>query len=88
MPVLSNFYGIKIYMYFNDTVQHHKPHIHVFYGEFEAVIGLDGEVLAGSFPKKQYRLVSGWAALHEDELYKAWTEAVQGKHPNKIEPLK
>jgi hypothetical protein len=60
MPVLSNFHGIKIYMYFNDTVQHHKPHIHVFYGEFEAVISLDGEVLAGSFPKKQYRLVSGW----------------------------
>ena len=88
MPVLSNFYGIKIYMYFNDTVQHHKPHIHAFYGVFESVIGLDCEMLAGSLPKKQYRLVSGWIALHEDELYKAWIEAVRGKHPNKIEPLR
>lgn len=32
MPELSRFYGIIIKMYFNDTQQHHKPHIHAFYG--------------------------------------------------------
>ena len=88
MPTISSFCGIKVYMYFNDNEQHHKPHIHVFYGDFEAVIGLDCEMIAGSLPGKQYKLVSGWIILREDELYRAWNEAVRGKHPNKIEPLK
>ncbi len=38
MPELSRFYGIIIKMYFNDTQQHHKPHIHAFYGDYEAVV--------------------------------------------------
>ncbi|MCL2517271.1 MAG: DUF4160 domain-containing protein [Oscillospiraceae bacterium] len=87
MPELSRFYGIKICMYFEDDEQHHKPHIHVFYGEYEAVLDFDGIMLVGSLPSKQYRLVSGWIALHEDELYRAWNEAVRGKNPNKITPL-
>jgi hypothetical protein len=88
MPILSQFFGIKIYMYFSDTVQHKKPHIHVFYAEYEAVIGVDGEMLAGALPSKQFKIVSGWIALHEDELYAAWIEAVRDNDPGKIEPLK
>jgi len=41
MPELSRFYGIIIKMYFNDTQQHHKPHIHAFYGDYEAVVAVD-----------------------------------------------
>lgn len=87
MPELSRFYGIIITMYFNDTQQHHKPHIHAFYGDYEAVIGIDGELLAGSIPSKQFRMVSGWMAVHEIELYEAWNNAVQSKHFEKIKPL-
>ena len=87
MPELSRFYGIIITMYFNDTQQHHKPHIHAFYGDYEAVIGIDGELLAGSIPSKQFRMVSGWMAIHEAELYEAWNNAVQSKHFDKIKPL-
>ncbi len=50
MPELSRFYGIIIKMYFNNVQQHHKPHIHAFYGDYEAVIAVDGELLAGSIP--------------------------------------
>lgn len=39
-------------------------------------------------PTKQYRLVSGWLALHEDELYDAWNKAVRSIPFDKIEPLK
>jgi len=87
MPELSRFYGIIIAMYFNDTQQHHKPHIHAFYGDREAVIGIEGQLLSGSFPAKQYRMVSGWMAIHEAELYEAWNLAVQNKHFSKIKPL-
>ena len=72
---------------FNDTVQHNKPHVHVSYGEYRASVGIDGELLAGSLPQKQYRMLTGWLALHEDEAYAAWNRAVRGEHFDKIDPL-
>ena len=41
---------------------------------------MDGELLAGSLPVKQLKLVQAWAAIHEEELYKAWNKAVRGKN--------
>ncbi len=32
--------------------KHHKPHVHVYYGECEAAVSLDGEVLEGKLPLK------------------------------------
>lgn len=61
MPEVSRFYGIIIKMLFNDNDKHHKPHVHVYYGENEASIALDGELLQGKLPLKQYRMVvAGW----------------------------
>jgi len=87
MPELSRFAGIVIYMLFKDTQQHNKPHVHVYYGDYEAVIGIDGELLAGSIPRKQLRIVTGWLAYHEEEAYKAWNQAVVGEHFEKIAPM-
>ena len=87
MPEISRFYGIVIKMLFNDEDKHHKPHIHVYYGEYEASVALDGEVLEGRLPVKQYRILAGWMAIHEDELYDAWNKAVRNLSFNKIEPL-
>ena len=71
MPELSRFEGMIIKMLFNDTVQHNKPHVHVYYGEYQAAVGIDGELLAGSLPYKQLKMVIGWLALHEEEAYAA-----------------
>ena len=57
MPELSRFGGMVIYMLFMDTKQHNKPHVHVYYGDYEAAVGIDGELLAGSLPKKQLKMV-------------------------------
>lgn len=88
MPELSRFEGMVIKLLFNDTAQHNKPHVHVYYGEYEASIGIDGEMLAGSIPSKQYKMIVGWLALHEEEAYHAWNKAVKGEHFDKIEPLR
>ena len=77
-----------IKLLFNDTAQYNKPHFHVYYGEFEASIGIDGELLARAIPSKQYKMVVGWLALHEEEAYQAWNKAVKGEHFDKIEPLR
>lgn len=88
MPELSRFMGIIIQMLYSDDSQHHKPHIHVRYGDFKASVGIDGELLAGSLPLKQLRMVQGWLAIHEEEAYKAWNNAVRGEQFDKIDPLK
>ena len=75
-------------MLFCDDDKHHKPHVHVYHGEYSASVGLDGELLEGKLPEKQYRIVSGWIALHEEELYLQWNNAVRNKPLTKIEPLK
>ena len=54
------------------------------YGGYSASVGIAGELLAGSLPQKQYRMLVGWLALHE-EAYAAWNKAVRGEHFDKIE---
>ena len=87
MPELSRFEGMVIKMLFDDAAQHNKPHVHVYYGEHKAAVGIDGELLAGSLPYKQLKMVVGWLALHEEEAYAAWNKAVRNEHFNKIKPL-
>ena len=88
MPELCRFNGITIRMLFKDTTQHNKPHVHVTWAEYEASIGLDGELLSGSMPSKQFKLIQAWLILHEEELYAAWNKAVQSQPFDKIEPLR
>lgn len=40
MPTISMFYGIIIYMYFNDNKQHKLPHIHVKYQDDEVIVAI------------------------------------------------
>jgi alpha-D-ribose 1-methylphosphonate 5-triphosphate diphosphatase PhnM len=73
-------------MYFKDIEKHYKPHIHVKYNKHSAVVGLDGELLAGSLPVKQMKQVLAWITLREKELYKDWIKAVREQIPDKILP--
>ena len=72
MPVISQFFGIIVRMYFNDDEQHHTPHFHVKYGEYEATFDIDGTLLAGQFPNRQTKYVVAWADIHKDELAALW----------------
>ena len=82
------FYGIIVRMQSERGGKHNKPHIHAIYGDDEIVISLDGEVLEGFIPNRQRKMLEGWMAIHEDELYEAWNQAVRNIPFSKIEPLK
>ena len=89
MPTISMFYGILVFMYALDVQKHHLPHIHLQYGEFNAVIEIPGgELLDGSLPPKQMKLVQAWIALHSDELMADWALAAAGSTHYKIDPLR
>lgn len=60
MPVLSRFFGIVIFMHWND---HFPPHFHAKYGDFEVMMGLDGVVIEGAFPRRAMGLIQEWRAI-------------------------
>ena len=68
LPIISQFYGIIISMFFNDLDKHHKPHIHVQYGEYRCTFDFNGSILSGSIPNKQRKLVEAWIELRYEEL--------------------
>ena len=76
MPELSRFRGIIVKMLYRDYGKHNKPHIHAYYGEYEASVSIDGELLAGSFPSRQFKILSGWLCLKQTVSY---TPATQPK---------
>ena len=88
MPELSSFYGIRIFMRFEQGSKHHKPHFHVYYGGREAVYSLDGTCLAGRLPPKQDKLVQTWTCLHEEELKDNRYLAIRNCDCYRIAPLR
>lgn len=88
MPVISQFYGIVVQMFFQEEGQHHLPHIHIMYNEYNSVYDFNGNKLEGKIPKKQAKLVEAWIALHTEELKSLWNLMKKGEDYFKIDPLK
>ena len=86
MPRISSFYGIAIYMYWNEG-QHRRPHFHARYAGRGASIALDGELISGSIPRRVLALVRQWATLRSDELAANWERARRGESLEPIDPL-
>ena len=59
------FFGIIIYMYFDEHV---PPHFHARYQDFKAVFSFDGELMEGTMPQTQLKMISAWAVIHKEEL--------------------
>ena len=61
---------------------------HAYWQDAVAVISIEPvEVIAGSLPLRQRRLVEAWAELHQGELLDDWNRLQQGQAPVPIEPL-
>jgi hypothetical protein len=89
MPELSRFFGIIIRMYVEMNTPHHTPHFHAYYQDGVAVYSINPiELMSGSLPKRQQRLVEAWTELHQDELLADWQRLQQRQTPLSIEPLK
>lgn len=74
-PRISEFFGITIYMYYED---HNPPHFHVRYNEFECLIDIQSmKILEGKLPKKIEKLVLAWTELYQDDLLEDWKRIEQ-----------
>ena len=85
MPAICQFYGVVIYIYYNE---HQPPHFHAIYGEYEALIAIRNlAVLSGYLPSRALGLVVEWASVHQKELAKVWEQAMNQQQLDKIAPL-
>jgi len=88
MPELARFFGIIIRMYLEAHAPHYEPHFHAYYQDDVAIYTIDPlELISGSLPKRQQRLVEAWAELHQADLLTDWELLQSGKLPKKITPL-
>lgn len=75
-------------MYMEVGQPHHTPHLHAYYQEDVGVFSLAPvELIAGSLPRRQQRLVEAWAELHQAELLADWHRLQAGQTPLLIDPL-
>jgi hypothetical protein len=89
MPEIARFFGIIIRMYTEPGAPHHRPHLHAYYQDAVAIYSIDVvELIGGSLPRRQHRLVEAWAELHQNELLANWDRLQAGQPPVKIGPLR
>jgi len=75
-------------MYAEAGERHNIPHIHARYGDYRATLAIaTGDVLAGSLPKSQLRLVQAWVELRRAQLEDDWQLLITGRSPVKVLPL-
>lgn len=85
MPTISQFYGIKISIFYDD---HNEPHFHAYYAEYEAKISIKtGKIVVGKLPQRAKKLVTEWMKKHEAELLENWNLAKEHKILKHVKPL-
>ena len=89
MPELSRFFGIIVRMLAEPGSPHHAAHFHAYYQDEVGIVSIDPvDMIAGSLPARQRRLIEAWGELHQAELTVAWDRLQGGRLPSPIEPLR
>lgn len=71
--LITRFYGLTVKMYLLGK-KHNPPHIHILYGEYNAVIDLQTlKLMEGDLPGKGLAMAMEWATIHRDELLEMWS---------------
>lgn len=88
MPIVSQFYGIIVRMYYDDNKQHNVPHVHVQYAGNKAIYNFQGNCIKGKLPIKQSKMVEAWIMIHSEELQLLWNIMQKENGFFSIDPLK
>jgi hypothetical protein len=89
VPELCRFFGIVIRMFSEPGAPHHVAHFHAYFQDAAAVFSISPvDLIAGTLPQKQRRLVEAWAELHQDDLLADWNLLQSGRNATPIDPLK
>lgn len=81
MPTISRFYGIVVFMNYNDHV---PAHIHARYQDFEVTIEIESGVVQGVMPRRALSMLFEWIDKYRAELLLNW-ERAQNRQP--LDPI-
>jgi hypothetical protein len=84
MPTISRFYGIVIFMNYND---HSPPHFHARHQDHEVIVEIESGIVHGSMSKRALRLVFEWLEMHQQELMMNWELARERRPLRPVAPL-
>lgn len=84
MPTISEFYGIRITMNYNN---HLPPHFHAEYQDGEVTVDIRTGAITGKMSRRALNLVWQWLDEHRDELFENWERAQQRRPVSRIDPL-
>ncbi len=84
MPTISRFYGIVIFMNYND---HSPPHFHARYQDQLVIVEIEPGIVQGKISRQALRMVFEWSEKYQEELMTDW-ELARARNPLKpIPPL-
>jgi hypothetical protein len=84
MPEICRFYGIVIFMNYND---HDPPHFHARYQDQEVSIEIQTGVVWGKMSRRALRMLFEWSERYQEELMRNWELARERKPLERISPL-
>jgi hypothetical protein len=84
MPTISRFYGIVIFMNYNE---HRPPHFHARYQDQEVTVEIESGLVKGKMSRRALRMVFEWSEQHHEELVRNWDLARARRPLETITPL-
>ena len=85
MPRISEFFGIVIWMYFNE---HEPPHFHAKYSGNEYVVAISPISFLHGRPSPRIRsMLLEWTGIHQTELLANWDRMREELDPIPVAPL-
>lgn len=84
MPEICRFFGIVVFMNYND---HEPPHFHARYQDQEVAVEIKTCIVQGKMSKRALRMVLEWYEIYQAELLSNWDQAKKRKQLQDIPPL-
>lgn len=84
MPIISQFFGIAIYIFWRE---HDPAHFHARYGDDEVIIEIETGKVTGTMSRRALALVQEWRVARQEDLRREWLLAKAQKQLFPIKPL-
>ena len=84
MPTISRFYGIIIFMNYND---HLPPHFHARYQDQEVIVEIENGLVQGKMSRRALSMILEWSERYQQELMRNWDLARARKALEQVPPL-
>ena len=84
MPTVSRFFGIVVFMNYND---HNPPHFHARHQFPEVIVNIETGATTGEMSHRALQMLNEWREQHRQELLANWNRARQRIPLEPIPPL-